>query len=321
MEDRIMIIGNFTDLHARADTPQGRTDNFRKSILTKLEEIGQIWKDNKVEIVTFTGDLFDSPDPASSVRNDVISILKSWRLRIVGVVGSHDYFGYQMKTLKRTALGSLYYAGIIDLVGGADQKEYVEFRLKDFTAVITGTPHTYWATDNLLYIEKPRYVEGAFQIQLVHFDLMNKTVPWPHLTIGQIRTSSDVAFCGHYHPGWEVPVMGKDHCLFINQGSIGRLDNTGKQRTPRVCILQLTDSFSPPDITYVSLQSALQHPFKEYIKESKEIKSQDISKLLQMMENTDINIIDIKTVLPKVAKEFNFGEDVLSKAFELLEKV
>ena len=40
-----------------------------------------------------------------------------------------------------------------------------------------------------------------------------------------------------------------------------------------------------------------------------------------MMENTDINIIDIKTVLPKVAKEFNFGEDVLSKAFELLEKV
>jgi len=316
-----MIIGNFTDLHARADTPQGRTDNFRKSILTKLEEIGQIWKDNKVQLVTFTGDLFDSPDPASSVRNDVIAILKSWQLPIVGVVGSHDYFGYQMKTLKRTALGSLYYAGLIDLVGGEDQKEYVKFDFDDFTAVITGTPHTYWATDDPKYIEKPRYIEGAFQIQLVHFDIMNKAALWPHLTIDQVRTSSDIAFCGHYHPGWETPVLGKDHCLFINQGSIGRLDNTGKQRTPRVCILQLNDSFIQPDIVYVALQSALSHPFKEHIKESQEVKSQDIAKLLQMMENADINIVDIKTALPKVAREFNFDDDVLSKAFELLEKV
>lgn len=313
-----MIIGNFTDLHARADTPEGRSDNFRKSILTKLEEIGQIWKDNKVELVTFTGDLFDSPDPASSVRNEVISILKSWKLPIIGVVGSHDYVGYQMKTLKRTALGSVYYSGLMELVGGEDQKDYVEIKGKDCTVVVTGTPHTYWATDNPEYVEKPRYVSGAYQIQLIHFDILAKSAPWPHLTIEQVRTSSDIAFCGHYHPGWETPIHGKDDCLFINQGSIARLDNTGTKRIPRVCILHLQDNVLP-NMFYVQLQTALEHPFKERIVKSEEYKSQDVTRLLSMIEKTEIDVIDIKAVLPLIAKEFNFSEAVLSNAFNFLE--
>jgi len=117
-----------------------------------------------------------------------------------------------------------------------------------------------------------------------------------------------------------------DKTMFVNQGSIARLENTGAQRIPRVCIIKVDDAEKFPafkgfKLFYVALQTALQHPFKERIKESKEIKSQDITKLLQMIENTDVNIIDIKTALPKVAKEFDFGDDVLSKAFELLEKV
>lgn len=321
-----MIIGNFTDLHARADTPQGRTDNFRQSILTKLEEIGQLWKDNQVELVTFTGDLFDSPDPASSIRNDVIAILKSWQLPIVGVVGSHDYFGYQMKTLKRTALGSLYYSGLIQLVGGKGQPEYLKFVNDKKEIVITGSPHTYWATDDPTYISKPRFEEGLFQLQLVHCDLIDKKVPWQHLLVTDIVTESDLVMVGHYHPGWEVPIIsGNKKTMFVNQGSIGRIEAT--KRTPRVCIIKVENSMPYPylkgySVKYLSLQNALEYPFKEKEVELVEgTSSQDVTKLLQMLETSEIEISDIKAVLPNIAKEFNYSKEVLEKAFELLEKV
>ncbi len=324
-----MIIGNFTDLHARADTPEGRTDNFRNSIMGKLEEIGQIWKDNKVDLVTFTGDLFNTPDPASSVRNDVLRILKSWGLPIIGVVGSHDYFGYQMKTLKRTALGSIYYAGVMDLVGGKDQPECIPyFTNNNEQVIITGTPHTYWATDDVGYVNKPRFNEGVFQMQLVHFDLMPKKVPWPHTLIEDVKTESDLVMVGHYHPGWERPVVvNDDTVMFVNQGSIGRLENTGVKRTPRVCIIQSDNTVKHPilkgfSLMYVSLETALEHPFKEKVKkENEEYISQDVHRLIQMIESSEIDVIDIKKALPKVAKEFNYSTEVLDKAFEFLEKV
>lgn len=323
-----MIIGNFTDVHARADTPEGRTDNFRLSIMKKLEEIGQIWKDNKVDLVTFTGDLFNSPDPASSVRNDVLHILKDWKLPIVGVVGSHDYVGYQMKTLKRTALGSVYYSGVMDLVGGKGQQEYIEYNINNEFVVVTGTPHTYWATDDLNYITKPRFVDNVFQMQLVHYDLMHKKVPWPHTLIADIKTESDLVMVGHYHPGWEQPIVTNNNLtMFVNQGSIGRLENTGVQRTPRVCIIHISNTLEFPTLKgfqlhYVSLETALPHPFREKLKDEKEEhSSQDVNKLIQMIESSEIDVIDIKQALPKVAKEFNYNADVLNKAFELLEKV
>lgn len=320
-----MIIGNFTDLHARADTPEGRTDNFRNSIMQKLEEIGQIWKDNKVDLVTFTGDLYNTPDPASSVRNDVLRILKSWQLPIIGVVGSHDYFGYQMKTLKRTALGSVYCSGVMDLVGGKDQPEYVMHHVGAKEAiVITGTPHTYWATDDADYVNKPRFIDGVFQIQLAHFDLMPKIVPWPHMLIEGVKTESDLVMVGHYHPGWEQPII-KDGTTFVNQGSIGRLENTGVRRIPRVCIIGIGKdkaTVNPFDLLYVSLETALKHPFKEKVKEEKEVHtSQDVHRLIQMIESSEIDVIDIKKALPKVAEEFNYSTEVLNKAFEFLEKV
>ena len=324
-----MIIGNFTDLHARADNPEGRTDNFRNSLMIKLEEVGQIWKDNKVDLVTFTGDLFNTPDPASSVRNDVLRILKSWGLPIIGVVGSHDYFGYQMKTLNRTALGSAHCSGVMDLVGGAGQPECIPFFTNNNKQVIiTGTPHTYWATDDPDYINKSRFNEGVFQIQLVHYDLIHKKVPWPHTLISDVKTESDLVFVGHYHPGWEQPIV-QGNTTFVNQGSIGRLERSNVQRTPRVAIVYLDDTLTVDKdnsnnfkLLYVSLETALEHPFSAKITtEEEEYTSQDVNRLIQMIESSEIDVVDIKNALPKVAKEFNYNTEVLDKAFEFLEQV
>jgi len=216
----------------------------------------------------------------------------------------------------------------MDLVGGKDQPEKAKFTVGKESVVITGTPHTYWATDDSAHVDHVRFIDNTFQIQLVHYDLMHKKVPWPHTLISDIKTDSDLVFVGHYHPGWEQPII-QNNTMFVNQGSIGRLERSNIQRTPRVVIVHTDPTVSVDDasiankfkLLYVSLETALAHPFSEKKIVEEEYVSQDVNRLIQMIESSEIDIVDIKTPVPKVAKEFNYNTEVLNKAFDFLEQV
>jgi DNA repair exonuclease SbcCD nuclease subunit len=317
----IIKFGFFTDLHARNDTPQQRVDNFRDSILIKLHEIGEIFEKENVDYVLFGGDLGHTPDPSYTLLNALLKELKSWNKPIIGVVGSHDYFGYQKKTLDRTLLGTMRAAGILELVDTVECPYFI-IPCEAFTGVvITGTTHSYDIVDHPERINQGYVKEDALlQIQLVHCDLFHKEVPWRHILIDDIATRSDLVLSGHIHSGWDKPIK-INNTTFFNPGSIARLEKSKLQRIPRVLIIEVYDKklFAIKDIP---LQSALLNPFKEDdIKESfEEATPQDITKLLEFIEATDIEITDIKKLLSEFSKKENYSNTVLETAFELLEK-
>lgn len=324
-----MKLGFFTDTHARSDTPEGRTDNFWESLCLKLEETGQIFNNEHVEAVLFGGDLFNTPDPSNSIVHDVMHILKSWGKPIIGVVGSHDYFGYQIKSLKRTALGILVKAGVIELVGNHKEKvggisESITLGAsKGFGApraqvVIVGTPHTYWLADDPNNFSYDRLAEkDQLQIQLVHGDLNHKSVPWKHVTIDQVTTESDIILSGHIHPGWDKPLI-RGSKAFFNPGSIARLENTGVQRIPRVVIINTEEGATT--LRCINLESCAFHPFKEKIVALPEL-VQDTSRLLELIKNTShLNKVDIKGKLMILAQETNASKEVIELGISLIEE-
>jgi DNA repair protein SbcD/Mre11 len=338
-----MRLGYFTDPHIRSDSPEGRTDDYRKAILDKMEEIGSIWEDQKVDYVLFGGDMFHTPDPPNSLVYDVMGILKLWNKDIYGVIGSHDYFGYQMRSLKRTAAGLLQKSDLIQWIGGEGQEKSVVLKHPNSTlgysrVSLWGTPHTYWLCDDVKNLEATRVqtqdYETELQIQLVHGDLLDKHVPWQHALLRDVKTASQLILSGHYHPGWdhaltypplleEFKVDGpKTMRTFINPGSIGRVENSGKPRIPRVCIIDIPEKFSSKfEISFVNLTHVERHPFVEKVAE--EETQQDVGKLLSLMEDleTEDSIIDIKSALPKAAEQLGFPQDVVEKAFDILERV
>jgi len=320
-----MKIGFFTDLHARNDTPEKRTDDFRVSILTKLHEIGEIFKREEVDLILFGGDLGHTPDPTYSLTNAVLTELKSWNKQIVGVVGSHDYFGYQKRTIDRTMVGNMIAAGVITLVDA--EKAYL-YRHGDSTLqspaptiTITGTQHQYDSTDHIERLDHKRVYDNALlQIQLVHCDLYYKPVPWPHILIQDVKTQSDLVLSGHIHSGWLTPIT-IGNTTFYNPGSIARLEKSKRKRIPRVCIIEIAGK-KDYSIRDFILTTALKHPFRDDVEEfeSEENTSQDISKLLDFIETTDIEITDVKQLLKEFAKKEDYSEQVLEVVFELLEK-
>jgi len=310
-----MIFGYFTDTHVRGDNPEARTDDFRKSIFIKLEEIGEIWRTNGVECVLFGGDLFHTPEPVNSLKYDLMNALKKWDTRIIGVIGSHDYFGYQIKSLKRTAIGIFEKAGVIELVGNVGDSTNLIVNMPQDNVTIVGTPHTYWLCDDVNNFYAKKDFADHFQIQLVHGDLLDKPVLWQHVLCRDVRTESDLVLSGHYHPGWKnaLHIQGT---TFINPGSIGRIENSSKVRIPRVCIINSINK----EIKLIELHSCEQHPFREKLEKENQSIMQDVTKLLNMIESVEIDFVNVKEQLPPIAKELGFSKEVLEISFDFLEK-
>jgi len=334
-----MKFGFFTDLHARGDSPEGRTDDFSRSVLTKLEEIGDIFKKAKVDLILFGADLFDTYDPAKSVIADVGKILRSWNLPIVSVIGSHDYCGYQVKSLRRTAVGLL--AATTDyltLIGAPGLPQFYD--TGDVRIYGNSHSHDLISCSDAFYYLKPEYIK--YQMQMIHADVIDQHVIWNHILCKDVSTESDLVLIGHYHSGWTTPyivdkerkdyylplVQGSESYLlpencttYINPGSIGRMSNTGKQRVPKVLLIETpVKEHALASVTYVPLVTALAHPFKDKLKVAEE-ESVDIHNLLSMLSSPSMEAVDFKAVLAATARQLNYSAAVIEKAFEIIERV
>ncbi len=245
-----MKIGYFTDLHIRHDSPQGRLDNFYESIQKKLIEVGEIFKEQKVDLILLGGDVFDSPDVSNSVIYKTMDIFKQYPAPIIATIGSHDYFGYQMKSFHRTAVGLLHNAGIVRFIGndaiGLDNDYHHLISEGDNNKIfrIVATHHTHWLSSKPEGYNIKKESDTYTQIQLTHGDLQDKPVIWDHTLIKEITTESDIVLGAHYHPGWDtqVRVINGKSVRFINPGAIGRLENTGVSRIPKVLIMDFAEA-------------------------------------------------------------------------------
>jgi DNA repair exonuclease SbcCD nuclease subunit len=321
----VIKFGFFTDPHVRADTPEGRTDDFRVAILQKLEECTDIWQRNSVDYVLCGGDWFHTPDPPNSIKCDVIDILKRWNKPVIGTIGSHDYYGYQIRSLKRTAVGVLYKADVVQLVGTGGSKDilppYVDLESSLGKVRIVGTNHTYWLDKSPANYYALKDSSISYQIQLVHGNLLPfESMPFPFTKIEDVNTASDLVLIGHYHPGWQNIIKQLD-TLYINPGSLGRVENTGAHRIPRVCIITLDNSGSEivSKVEFVELTRCEKHPFKS--KQEKEVEQvQDLEKLMNLFISTDVKAVDIKEQLNRLADEFKYSREVVETAFSYIEK-
>ncbi|MCK9428739.1 MAG: metallophosphoesterase family protein [Candidatus Omnitrophica bacterium] len=321
-----MKLGFFTDVHARATSPEGRTDSFRESIFKKMYAIGEIWKQSNVDYVICGGDLFDSPEPPNSVLYEMIDVLKSWNKEIYSAIGSHDYFGYQLKSFDRTALGILHCAGVLRVMGLEGESNEVRLDVKKRDKMyphvdLVFNNHTYWLEQNPKELELPdRFPELV--IQVIHGSVVMKPVPFPHILAPTLNTHANLVLSGHIHQGWGVKKVANG-VTFCNPGSVGRLENTGEQRTPQVVIVTIIKDDDSHDliqkIELIDIPGALGHPFNDKVDKKINPQVQDVARFLQMVQKTNIEAVDLKQQIPLIAEKLGYGSEVIETAFKLIE--
>ncbi|MBP1308707.1 exonuclease SbcC [Paenibacillus sp. 1182] len=245
----------FGDKHERVTAPENRMDeDYGLTQRRKTMEIIEIGKKLGVSGFLQPGDFLDGPSPPFEYVADVMSLwtgddvnkelekLENKMPPLIGIVGNHELYGNNLKTLPKTMIGFLNRLGLMRFA--TKEKPYFFTTEDGATVAVTGTHYH-------LDIDSPEYIDdyiveeklGDFHIHMVHGYLTDKSKGdmFRHTLIDHIKhTKADVTISGHDHIGF--PLTNIDGKWFVNPGAIPRMSNDLKEmkRKPKVLLMDIT---------------------------------------------------------------------------------
>lgn len=113
---RYMKILIFGDMHADSRTPVSRKDDYRKTVLNKLQSLYEHCIENNVGVVVTTGDVFDRTEQSLLFLNELMDKLNLFKLANIDfytVVGNHDLPYNSFEYFNNTPLSLLFKAGVM----------------------------------------------------------------------------------------------------------------------------------------------------------------------------------------------------------------
>lgn len=210
-----------TDFHFRSMRPIARIDeNFFESQLKKLEYLATVAKD--VNAVIFGGDIFDRPDVPPSVIIKVMRALALFPSTPYTVIGNHDVYGYDGKSVESSAIGIL-----------LENKSLLRL---DYLSLLGTTIYGIHAFDKTNW----KLPDGD-EKKIVIAHKMITSNPIPNVDCIMVKdlaniTNADIVLSGDIHYPHDVEIASK---LFINPGSMSRMSITDRNRLPQAVIVTI----------------------------------------------------------------------------------
>jgi exonuclease SbcD len=230
----------FTDIHLADVGPLSRKDNYRDSILNKLEQIRIFCVENKVDLALCGGDIFHIKTPTKNSHylvSQTVALFKSFPCPIYSLYGNHDIRQDNLSTLDKQPFYTLLKSKACVLL----QDDFFDNgKIRVFGIDYLNDPE---------YADFNRSNKGEkLQICIAHVnasskfdDLFGERV-YKYQSLSQC-TPQIFAF-GHYHPDQGIEEhAGKS---FINIGSISRgsLKKDELQRIPSFGYIEIAQDYS-----------------------------------------------------------------------------
>lgn len=233
-----------TDVHAADRSPSSWKGDYPEEILSSLEQIGQLAKQEGVTAVLDGGDFFHVK---TAIRNSHSLVIKVAKLHSAYpcptwcIEGNHDISGNNLETIEQQPLGVLYSTGVFqhlrDEKFTTEDGEYVRVvgvpydpdrTLQDLRSIQKcGEDRLIAVVHALAGKHPPAHVEDFFGEPVFKYrDLITENGP-------------DVWCFGHWHRDQGIEEI--DGRYFINQGSVSRgaLVRENLERIPKVALIEV----------------------------------------------------------------------------------
>jgi len=287
-----------TDWHLCSKKPFRRTDSdFLEVQLKKVDEIINYCIDTKVDVVIHGGDVFDVPVPDYWLLNEVVPRLRKLRRAKIPcyiVYGSHDMFGYNIKSIGRdTGVGTLLHAGLFRSLIGPMEIYGVPFH---------GIPAMlYHTVDVYKNITKKTII-------VTHNMVVPEFLPFEHVLFDDLRFClGNVFLCGHYH---KVFFIKKKQNVFVNTGPLVRTDKREADHTPNFILLEYGTKLKISRVP-ISCKPA-SFDFSE--------RTEGLPNFIETLQLTHFNFLDLFDLTRKVAQQEDITEPILTEALDRLHK-
>jgi DNA repair exonuclease SbcCD nuclease subunit len=294
-----MKILYLTDTHMRSSPPKWRIDDWYRTQFVELEEILQIGKDNKVDILIHGGDFLDKQKVSHQLITDLMKHLKNSLAPIYTLLGNHGLLGYNHETVDNSGLGNLIEAGLVNKLDTlVDEKNKL---------VIKGYHTSLEIPKSYMFEEQYR---DYFKVAVAHQYLIAiESLPFQYLHPKDVETDADLFLLGHWHSPF-------DYGKFHNPGSIARWSIDSRRRIPQVLIIET----NPLSVTPVLLKSASLAQWNlEAVTEERE-REMELNNFVNSLENTQFTEFDLVEVVKQAGLKQAVSPDIIKEALTHIEK-
>lgn len=237
-----MKILHITDSHGTVKGPESRRDVYYISFLKKMYELGFVVKQQKIDMVVHTGDLFHTARVSDKFAGQVSEMIKAMNVPFYVVPGNHDIEGYTIDTIDQTKLGLLAKTGVITLL---DRDNPIRLECEQdgeqYSVAISGQEYYKNIDEGNMQDFEMQQDDADLNILAIH-GYITDTPQHPNIkcTMCQdIVSDADIILTGHYHRQFEWS-DGQNLDIY-NPGSMMRVEQTeyNKTHTPMYGILDI----------------------------------------------------------------------------------
>lgn len=289
----------FTDSHLRSnsDRPKWRVDNHYESQFQELNEIKNIAKIHKVDLIISGGDTLHHPDVSHALLTDVMAWIKNLSCSFYSIVGNHDCHGFCVDETNN-ALNVLFESGLVT--------KLEELVFEKDKIVIRGIP-AYLDSKKGNYIFEEKY-KDYFKIIVTHNYITKVPQIFNHYLTKDVVTNANIVLSGHLHQGFSDI---QKNTQFVNPGSLSRW-SINEQHKPKVLILDTDTNTVIP----IELQSS-KEPFEIFdIQAVMEIKSSEMNlqNFVDSLEGASFENIEVEQVVLAEGKKQQVAQDIIDMA-------
>jgi len=153
-------------------------------------------------------------------------------------------------------------------------------------------------------------------IVVTHDMIVPYDVPFEHVHPNDIETPAKIILCSHYHKPFTYK-KGKQ--VFVNPGSLTRLDPTDMDRQPEVLLLTCGKDIK---IKHILLKSAKKSEdvFDISVIKEKRRKVKDFESFINALKKTTYQSLDIKSEIKKKGKELTLPDVIINEAVRRYEE-
>lgn len=220
MAEEIILL-TVGDVHISDTNPRSRIDNFKESILDKLDQVKKASIKLRADAILLTGDLYNLKNPSKNshdLNRELISLFKSFKCPVYSIPGNHDLTADDIDTIDHQPISVLFASGaVINL-----SIKPVVLQKKDLKVSLVGIP--YKKDPHLDKLKLPSKGDCSARVCVMHIyagpnaGKMYKERLYGYGELGALE--ADVFVLGHYH--YDQGVQWVDKKCFINLGSISR---------------------------------------------------------------------------------------------------
>jgi DNA repair protein SbcD/Mre11 len=236
-----------SDIHIGDINPRSRIDDFKETVLGKIEQIRKECVKCNADAFIIAGDLFNLKNPNKNTHGlvrELIEVFKKFKCPVYMIPGNHDLTGNNLESLKEQPLGVLFASGaVINLTDEKLSKKGHRGLGESTIPKISLVGIPYMEDLDLTSVTLPPKENCIAQICVMHLYagpqagavFKERLYGYDELSV----LGSDIFVIGHYHVDQGIQVFNEKQ--FINLGSISRgsLSDENLEHQPKIGIIKI----------------------------------------------------------------------------------